>query len=800
MSWKNMTIGKKNAVGFGVVLILLAALALISYTGVGGIVNNATEVIEGNKLDGNLAQKEVDHLNWANEVNALLTDEKVTTLEVETDDHKCAFGKWLYGEGRKEAEALVPSLAPLLKEVEKPHLELHQSAIAIGEHFKQADVALPGFLAAKEADHLKWVAKVEELFLENLPALVVETDDHKCSLGKWLHGEGAKKHVEGKPELARLVEALKEPHRKLHQSAVEIQKVYKQVHPGLRHMLKDRLDDHRRWAAKVSEGVIEEKKDLGIETDPTKCAFGKFLASEQAKEWMEGFHELKAALEASKEPHNRLHASAIDIEKAMRAGEKAEAEQIFITKTIPFLEEVGKHFKEAIDAETVLGVAQGDAKEIHESKTLPALGQTAEAIGKVKTEAEHLLEGAREANRIYAEETGPALQATQKLLNDTRAEARKNIMTDEVMLSAAQSTNRNVIVVGVVAIVLGILLAFFISRGIITVLQRVSSQMDEGADQVASASGQVSSSSQSLAEGASEQASSLEETSSSLEEMASMTKQNADSANQANTLMEEANQVIGKANSSMGELTTSMEDISKASEETSKIIKTIDEIAFQTNLLALNAAVEAARAGEAGAGFAVVADEVRNLALRAADAAKNTADLIEGTVKKVKDGGDLVSSTNEAFSEVATSSSKVGELVGEIAAASNEQAQGIENVNTAVAEMDKITQSNAANAEESASASEEMNAQAEQMKGVVGELIALVGGSAASRAEHTQYAERGEVKTVGKKATPAVHKAIAAPVRKARKKQAAAQEKKEVKPDQVIPMEEGEGEGDFKDF
>jgi len=384
-----------------------------------------------------------------------------------------------------------------------------------------------------------------------------------------------------------------------------------------------------------------------------------------------------------------------------------------------------------------------------------------------------------------------AAREADKVCTDTRADQKAKM---EGQISSANSI---MLVGAAVAIILGSLLAFFITRGITKPVNRIIEALSEGAEQVASASGQVSSSSQSLAEGSSEQASSLEETSSSLEEMASMTKQNADSANQANTLMEEANQVIGKANSSMGDLTTSMEDISKASEETSKIIKTIDEIAFQTNLLALNAAVEAARAGEAGAGFAVVADEVRNLALRAADAAKNTADLIEGTVKKVKDGGDLVSSTNEAFTEVATSSSKVGELVGEIAAASNEQAQGIENVNTAIAEMDKVTQSNAANAEESASASEEMNAQAEQMKGVVGELIALVGGSAASRAEHTQYAQRGEVKTVGRKAAPAVHKAIAAPVRKARKKQAAAQEK-EVKPDQVIPMEEGEG--DFKDF
>ncbi|MDO9111504.1 MAG: methyl-accepting chemotaxis protein, partial [Desulfatirhabdiaceae bacterium] len=153
---------------------------------------------------------------------------------------------------------------------------------------------------------------------------------------------------------------------------------------------------------------------------------------------------------------------------------------------------------------------------------------------------------------------------------------------------------------------------------------------------------------------------------------------------------------------------------------------------FQTNLLALNAAVEAARAGEAGAGFAVVADEVRNLAMRAADAAKNTASLIEGTVKKVSDGSMLVRTTSDAFSEVAQNAAKVGELVGEIAAASNEQAQGIEQVNIAVTEMDKVTQQNAANAEESASASEELNAQAEELKSFVNELFAFVSGASAT--------------------------------------------------------------------
>jgi methyl-accepting chemotaxis protein len=273
---------------------------------------------------------------------------------------------------------------------------------------------------------------------------------------------------------------------------------------------------------------------------------------------------------------------------------------------------------------------------------------------------------------------------------------------------------------------ISIVLAVIIIRSITKPINTVIAGLQKSAVDVSSASSQMSVASQSLAEGSSEQAATIEETSSSLEEMSSMTKQNADNAGQADTLMKETNQVVGQANNSMVELTQSIEEISKASEETSKIIKTIDEIAFQTNLLALNAAVEAARAGEAGAGFAVVADEVRNLAMRAADAARETAQLIEGTVKKVDQGGSLVKDTNTAFEKVSESASKVGELVGEISAASNEQAEGIEQLNRAVVEMDKVVQQNAANAEESASSAAEMSNQAASMKGYVGDLVALV--------------------------------------------------------------------------
>ncbi len=284
----------------------------------------------------------------------------------------------------------------------------------------------------------------------------------------------------------------------------------------------------------------------------------------------------------------------------------------------------------------------------------------------------------------------------------------------------------------VVSVLTGCFLAFFITRSVNSVLTRAINELTEGADQVASAAAQVSSSSQSLAQGSSEQAASLEETSASSEEINSMARKNTDNSRSAADLVSSSQHKFLETNEALQQTVLAMGEINAQSGKISKIIKTIDEIAFQTNILALNAAVEAARAGEAGMGFAVVADEVRNLAQRAAQAAKDTASLIEESISKSDDGKMKVDQVATAIQALTSEAGTIKTLVDEVSLGSQEQARGIEQIVKAIGQMEQVTQKTASNAEESASAAEELTAQSETLKDVVGRLSALVSGESAS--------------------------------------------------------------------
>jgi methyl-accepting chemotaxis protein len=383
------------------------------------------------------------------------------------------------------------------------------------------------------------------------------------------------------------------------------------------------------------------------------------------------------------------------------------------------------------------GVQKLEAADKAFAALTPLLGQTniLKELKEAREASQRYLTGMRKLTEITVTQAELTRQRTvlgEKMSQLTKAAAQTGIANTVTHSDGARHTlQRSVwrMFAGLaIALVAGTLIGFVIIRGVGRILTSVTKALSRGADQTASAAGQVAAASQALAEGASEQAASLEETGASLEEMASMTRRNAESAQNAKAVAVQARESADAGAGQMRTLLTTMDAIQRASEEITKILKNIDEIAFQTNILALNAAVEAARAGEAGAGFAVVADEVRSLAQRSAAAAKETAAKIAASVTKSQEGAQVSAEVARSFGEIQAKVQQLDQLVAEIATASLEQTQGISQVNTAVTQMDQVTQGNAASAEESASASEELNAQAKSLKDTVAMLQALVSG------------------------------------------------------------------------
>ncbi len=449
-------------------------------------------------------------------------------------------------------------------------------------------------------------------------------------------------------------------------------------------------------------GLIRDRQEFEGHEDPDQCNFGKWKAGITFEN-----PELRSAIAASEAPHRQFHAAVVKIKALVKAGDTARAGAVFATEMKPAAEATLGQFQRMLD---VAARAQALEKRVqHQVSQVCEVDhvKTTEILGRlIKLNAESAAAAVAGANRHAA---------TMKALSF------------------------GLTISGTVG---GILLAFFIGRSITRSVAAVASALADGSRQVTSAAGQVSASSQTMAETASEQAASLEETSSSLEEMASMTQRNAENAQKAHELAAGARAAADSGATEMQAMATAIDTIKASSDDIAKIIKTIDEIAFQTNILALNAAVEAARAGEAGMGFAVVADEVRTLAQRSAQAAKETAEKIEGAIANTGQGVEISRKVLSALNDIVTRVRQVNELVADVAGASREQTQGIGQLNNAVSQMDKATQSNASGAEETASSAEELNAQAVTMMESVQDLLQLVGGREWAGEEPTRQLAR----------------------------------------------------------
>ena len=688
MKLGNITISKKLMAGFGSVLVLLAIISILSYTGIGRIVHNTKGLIDANNLNKTLAQAEKDHVKWVNHVTALLTDDDVHTLTVETDNHKCRFGKWIYGEGRKTVESKIPSLVPIIKAIEAPHEKLHKSAVSISEHYKYEE-----YIRAKQVqeDSFNKLNQIAQTFTASLMEAMETIIDP------------AKSSAENNKNIEEMV----------------------------------------RWGAidmEMNEGVIQPFLLLRIEvaslaqkqTDNQRAVCAKQLETVNIgiAEWIEmvaGSDGLKSVAEKLKTYVQSFSLSMHEYEKAMEAeiiskGSLDEARKIYRQNTVPALNEI----------QTILGEARSEAQKntITEDALLKEAGNTKHEITIISIVA--FVIGILLAVLVAKSITGPIFSAVdfaKKLSNGDLTQKLDIDQSDEIGILAKamnqMSSNLNKMFTELTQ-------GVEVLSSSSTELSAISSQMSAGAEQtsgksetVAASAEEMNSSMNSVA-AASEQASTnVQMVATAAEEMSSTINEIARSTETGRSV---TNDAVTKSESASGKIN----QLGIAAKQIGNVTETIAEISEQTNLLALNATIEAARAGEAGKGFAVVAGEIKDLAKQTAAATQKIRENIENiqnttddAVSEIEQITTVISDVNEIVTTIATAVEEQSAATQEIADNVNQAALGIQDVNQNVAESSIVSESIAREIVEVSQASKEMSDASSQVNISAGEMSSL---------------------------------------------------------------------------